>query len=80
MGFLPFILLAAVVGYAWPSALPAFLAYFILGGALGVFFRWAMLLRTPQSAHLARPVVLYCFYAWPLAIYFMFKSIKPKGI
>ena len=73
MVFIPMLLILALIGVSWPSALPAALAYFLIGGMLGAGFHWAAR-RHPDKdmAGWAKPMALYVLYGWPMAIAGMF--------
>lgn len=79
-GFIPFMALLLLVGHAWPSALPAFLAYFIIGAGMAVFWNWAFR-KGPQAADLKfLPATLWLsFYAWPVNVILVLNAaLKPK--
>lgn len=73
MWFVPLILILLIAAMAYPSAVPALLAYFIVGGLMGAFFNWVCHRHPDETMRRwAQPVALWNLYAWPLAIIGMF--------
>lgn len=78
MNFLPLAIILVLIGAAWPVALPASIAYFIIGGGLGAFFGWACRNHPDKTLRRwERPLILWNLYAWPLALICMF--VLPRG-
>lgn len=73
MAFIPWLCILGLFAAAWPSAMPFVMAYFVIGGMLGAGFHWAAH-RHPdkEMAEWARPMALYVFYGWPIALVTMF--------